>query len=91
MRTFVRYTAARVALFGVAVGALYLLGARGLLLLALAILVSGLLSLVALSGQRDQMSSSFVHRYRDVRRRLDEGAADEDAYPENRHPPDSSR
>lgn len=79
MGPFLRYTAARVALFGAALGALYLLGARGLLLFGLAIVVSGLVSLVVLSRQRDVLSSALVRRYRAVRRRLDERTAAEDA------------
>lgn len=78
MGPVVRYTAARLAMFGVALGVLYLLGARDLLLVVLAIVVSGLVSFIALSGQRDQVSSSLVRRFRDVNRRLDEGAAAED-------------
>ncbi|MQA84903.1 MAG: DUF4229 domain-containing protein [Streptosporangiales bacterium] len=78
MGPILRYTAARVVLFGAAVGVLYLLGARGLLLFGLAIIVSGLVSFIALSRQRDVMSSALVGRYRDFKRRLDEGAARED-------------
>lgn len=85
MGAAVRYTAARVALFGVALGVLYLLGARGLLLVVLAIIISGLLSFIALSAQRDRMSSAIARRYADYKQRLDEGAAAEDS---GDHPPE---
>lgn len=74
----VAYTLSRVVLFVVALWVLYLLGARGLLLIALAVLVSGLLSYVLLSRQRDAMSAAVSDRVRRMRERIDASAAAED-------------
>jgi TctA family transporter len=85
MRTALSYTSARFVLFLVALVLLYLAGARGLLLAALALLVSGIASFVLLSRQRDVMSGALTSRLRGVRNRagsfrsrLDEGARAED-------------
>jgi hypothetical protein len=79
------YSLARLGLFLGALLLLYLIGARGLLLVALALLVSGIISFVVLSRQRDAMSSSLSARLRGMRARvgefggrLDEGAEAED-------------
>lgn len=71
MRSVLAYTAARVALFAAAAGVLYLLGARGLLLVALGVLLSGLVSLVLLSHQRDKMSASVLAAARRGRRKIE--------------------
>ncbi|HTU75255.1 MAG TPA: DUF4229 domain-containing protein [Trebonia sp.] len=85
MRTGFAYTSARILLFVAAMGLLYLAGARGLLLVALALVVSALASYVLLSRQRDAMSAALSGRLVKTRRkaaelkaRLDEGAAAED-------------
>ena len=78
MRATFAYTAARILLFVAAVGLCYLAGARGLLLLGLALLVSGAASYVMLSRQRDAMSGALVNRLRTLRARIDEGAKAED-------------
>ena len=64
---------------------LYLAGARGLLLLALAFVVSGIASFVLLSRQRDIMSGALMTRLMNgrnraagFRTRLEEGARAED-------------
>jgi Mn2+/Fe2+ NRAMP family transporter len=64
---------------------LYLVGARGLLLLALAFAVSGIASFVLLSRQRDVMSGALMARLRNrrlrspgFRARLEEGTRAED-------------
>lgn len=100
MRATVAYTCARILLLVVSVILLYLAGARGLLLLALAFLVSGIASFVLLSRQRDVMSSALMARIRngrqraaEIRARIEEGARAEDeelqlpdgrAYPDHR-------
>ena len=56
----------------------YLAGARGLLLLGLALVVSGVASYVVLSRQRDVMSGALVRWWRSLRSRIDEGARSED-------------
>jgi Mn2+/Fe2+ NRAMP family transporter len=85
MRPALTYTSARILLFVAAVALLYLVGARGLLLVALALVASGIVSFVVLSRQRDAMSSSLSARLRGVRtrvggfgQRIDEGARAED-------------
>lgn len=85
MRTTLAYTSARILLFVVSVIVLYLVGARGLLLLALACVVSGIASFVLLSRQRDVMSSALMARLVNGKRRatgfrarLEEGARAED-------------
>jgi len=85
MRAALAYTSARILLFAAALGLLYLAGARGLLLLALALLASGAISFVVLSRQRDAMSGALVSGFRGFRSRMgelgsriDEGAKAED-------------
>jgi hypothetical protein len=83
MRTAFAYTSARILLFVAATGLLYLVGARGILLLALALVVSGIASYVLLSNQRDRMSGALTNRLgngraREFKSRLDEGARIED-------------
>jgi Mn2+/Fe2+ NRAMP family transporter len=78
MRPTIAYTSARILLFLAALGLLYLVGARGLLLVALALVISGVVSFVVLSRQRDMMSGAIVSRLRNARERLDEGARAED-------------
>ena len=83
MRATLAYTSARIVLLLVSVFLLYLAGARGLLLLALAFVVSGIASFVLLSRQRDVMSGALLGRLRTrrpagLRARLEEGARAED-------------
>ncbi len=85
MRATLAYTSARILLLVVSVIVLYLVGARGLLLLALAFLVSGIASFVLLSRQRDIMSGALLTRLKNrrtraagFRTRLEEGARAED-------------
>jgi Mn2+/Fe2+ NRAMP family transporter len=75
--TFV-YTASRILLFAVMLGLLYLVGARGLLLIGLAVLISGIVSFIVLSRQRDAMSGAITSRISNFRERLDEGTRAED-------------
>jgi Protein of unknown function (DUF4229) len=78
MRATLAYTAVRLLLFAVAVGLIYLAGARGLLLIALALLVSGAASYVLLSRMRDSMAGSINRRIESVRSRIDQGTRVED-------------
>jgi hypothetical protein len=78
MRATIAYTAARILLFAVALGLIYLAGARGLLLFALALLVSGAASYILLSRMRDNMAGSITRRIDSVRSRIDQGASVED-------------
>jgi len=85
MRATLAYTSARILLLVVSAILLYLAGARGLLLLALAFAVSGIASFVLLSRQRDVMSGALFARLKNgraraagFRARLEEGARTED-------------
>jgi len=85
MRATIAYTSARILLLVASLILLYLIGARGLLLLALACLVSGIASFVLLSRQRDVMSGALMGRIRNGQRRaagfrarIEEGARAED-------------
>jgi len=78
MRSTLAYTSARILLFIAAVALLYVAGAQGLLLLGLALVVSGIVSFVVLSKQRDAMSGAIAARVRGFRSRLDAGAGAED-------------
>jgi Protein of unknown function (DUF4229) len=84
MRTALTYTVSRLMLFVVVLLLLDLAGARGLLLIALALLISGLLSYVLLSRQRDAMAGSLGQRLlgrsraSSFRARLNEGTRAED-------------
>ena len=80
------YTSARILMFGCAVILLYVAGARGVLLLALGLVISALASYVLLNKQRAiiaerlngrlSKAGSKVTEFRD---RLDEGSKAEDA------------
>ena len=85
MRTGLAYTSARILLLVISLVVLYLAGARGFLLLALAFLVSALASYILLSRQREIMAGALNRRLGKVtnkaaefRERLQEGAAAED-------------
>jgi hypothetical protein len=85
MRNAFFYTVSRLLLFIVVLLLLDLAGARGLLLIALALLISGLLSYVLLSRQRNSMASSLsgrlaarTRRGPSFRERLNEGTRAED-------------
>jgi Mn2+/Fe2+ NRAMP family transporter len=85
MRTGLAYTSARILLLVISLVVLYLAGARGFLLLALAFLVSALASYILLSKQREIMAGALNRRLGKVtnkatefRERLQEGAAAED-------------
>ncbi len=78
MRATVVYSAARMLLFVVATALIYRAGARGWLLLALALVVSGVASYVLLSRQRDAMARSLAGSLRGFRSRIDAGARSED-------------
>lgn len=63
-----KYTLLRLALLTVTAGVLWLAGLRGWLLLLVAFIVSGAISIFALSRARDEVSSSLVHRQETIRR-----------------------
>jgi ABC-type siderophore export system fused ATPase/permease subunit len=80
------YTSARILMFGCAVILLYLAGARGVLLLAVGLVISALASYILLNKQRtiiaDRLNgrlSKAGSKVSDLRDRLDEGTKAEDA------------
>jgi Zn-dependent protease with chaperone function len=78
MRATFSYTVLRLAIFVAALGLLYLVGARGILLLILAAVISAVTSLVLLARQREAMADSISRRVTSVREQLDEGTKVED-------------
>jgi hypothetical protein len=72
------YSLARLGIFLAVAAVLYALGARSLLLILLAALISGLLSIRLLARQRDAVAARLTER--PVRRggRLDDAASAED-------------
>ena len=78
MRATLAYSSARLLLLVVVLGLLYVIGARGLLLVGLALAISGIISFVVLSRQRDAMSGAITSRIGSFRQRLDEGTRAED-------------
>jgi uncharacterized protein (DUF58 family) len=85
MRTAFAYTSARILMFALAVILLYLAGARGLLLLGLALVVSALASYILLNKQRQVIAGKLNGRLgrvgakaTELRQRLNDGTAIED-------------
>ena len=78
MRATFAYTSARILIFVVSLILLYLAGARQLLLIGLALVISGIVSFVLLSRQRDAMSAALAGRITSFRSRLDAGTRAED-------------
>jgi hypothetical protein len=74
------YTIQRLMLLLAAAGVLYLVGARGLLLWALAFLLSGVVSLVLLRHQRDAISARIAKRQEAQNRLPDEPGDEPDSY-----------
>ncbi|GAA3234213.1 DUF4229 domain-containing protein [Actinocorallia longicatena] len=74
MRSVIAYTSARILLFAATAVILYLIGLTGLINLALAVLISGIVSYVLLSRQRDAVSTAFVSK----KDQLTKSTADED-------------
>ncbi|HEY8480482.1 MAG TPA: DUF4229 domain-containing protein [Spirillospora sp.] len=79
MRSVIVYTVARVAIFAATAGVLALLGARGFLLVMLAVLISGVVSYVVLAAQRDRMSAAVVSGMKAQRERFHRAVTKEDA------------
>jgi hypothetical protein len=89
MRTGLVYTSARILVLVVALVVLYAAGARGFLLLALAFVVSALVSYILLAKQRETIAGGLNRRLSkatsrvsgkaaEFRERLEEGTAAED-------------
>ncbi|ACY99949.1 MULTISPECIES: DUF4229 domain-containing protein [Thermomonospora] len=85
MRSVLVYTAARLAVFAVTAGILYLVlpldyadSASWMVLLAVAVLVSGIVSYVLLARQREAFSAVVVSGIEERRRRFEQSRAKED-------------
>jgi hypothetical protein len=78
MRATMSYTILRLLLFFAVLIVLYFLGIGGIALVALAAVISALISFVVLSRLRDKMSVSLFTRVTRFRERLDEGTRSED-------------
>jgi hypothetical protein len=78
MRATMNYTILRLLLFFAVLSVLYFLGVGGIALVALAALISALISFVVLSRLRDSMSASLFVKVTRFRERLDEGTRSED-------------
>ncbi len=78
MRATLFYSVLRIGLFAVAFLVLYMAGARSLLLLGGAILISGVISYFVLSRQRIAMSEGISRKVTGFRRDLDAGTRAED-------------
>ena len=74
-----RYTLARLAILAVVAGVLYVLGARGLLLLVFAFLISGLIAMVALNRTREGAAYGITSAIRNANAKIDAGSRAEDA------------
>jgi hypothetical protein len=74
-----RYTLARLAILAVVAAVLYILGARGLLLLVFAFLISGLIAMVALKNTREDAAYGITSAIRSANAKIDAGSAAEDA------------
>jgi hypothetical protein len=78
MRATMSYTILRLLLFFAVLIVLYFAGIGGIALVALAAVISALISFVVLSRLRDSMSTSLFTRMTRFRERLDEGTRSED-------------
>lgn len=78
MAAFAKYTVARVGLFLACWGVLWLVGAKGVLGVLIAIVVSGLISYVVLDRLRDRFAGAVIGGIRDLRIRFAAGKAAED-------------
>jgi len=78
MRATASYTIMRLLLFFAVLILVYFTGIRGLALPGIALLISGIISFMLLSRQRDAMSGALSARMRGFRDRLDAGASAED-------------
>lgn len=78
MRATLSYTLLRVLIFFAAALLLALFGVHGITLLAVALVISAIISVPLLSKLRDRMSVSLTGRVARFRAKLDEGTKGED-------------
>jgi len=82
MRSVIAYTSARILIFAATAGVLALVTPMKkdpLLLFLAAILISGIISYVLLSRQRDRMSASVLSGVRNGRQKFESARTKEDA------------
>ncbi|MGH8775373.1 MAG: DUF4229 domain-containing protein [Jiangellaceae bacterium] len=78
---FLRYTLLRLLIFGVVTALLWIVGVQELWLLVLAsIFLSGVVSVFVLSRSRDAASAALDRRMSQIKRRMNERTAAEDAW-----------
>jgi uncharacterized membrane protein len=85
---FLRYTLLRVLVFAVVAVLLWIVGLRGFWLLLFAIFLSGLVSIFVLTKSRDAASASLANRVSEIKRRMAEKTAAEDAWADTRRTDD---
>ena len=79
MNPFISYTLARLGLLAVTLGICYLIGLRGLLLIIVGFLGSGLISLLLLNSQRSQLGGRISGYFSGINQKLDANTRKEDS------------
>jgi uncharacterized membrane protein len=78
MRATLSYTVLRILIFFAAVLVLALFGVHGITLLAVALIISSIVSLPLLSKVRDRMSMALTRKVERFSSKLDQGTSAED-------------
>jgi len=78
MKNIFIYTFLRILILMSFLGVGYLLGLRGILLLLVGFLASGIVSLFVLSKTRDQLSTTIFSGFQSVNKRINAAAEKED-------------
>ena len=78
MKNVFVYTFLRILILASFLGVGYLVGLRGVLLLVIGFLASGIVSLFVLSKTRDQLSASIFSGFQRVNKRIADAADKED-------------
>ena len=78
MKNIFIYTFLRILILASFLGVGYLVGLRGVLLLLVGFLASGIVSLFVLSRTRDQLSSSIFSGFQGVNKKIADAADKED-------------
>ena len=78
MKNIFIYTFLRILILASFLGVGYLIGLRGVLLLLVGFLASGIVSLFVLSRTRDQLSSSIFSGFQRVNKKIAAAAADKE-------------
>ena len=78
MKSVLKYTFLRLLILAAFLGTGYLVGLRGIVLLLVGFLASGIVSLFVLSQTRDQFSSSISKGFEKINKRITNAADKED-------------